>query len=111
MLGTMSGVVTRRVRETYEPYRLPDRHELVAGLQVLMVDVTHRDASAYVWGTTIQLDDNPVRLRNGEEYVYYHCVRPSWDGDCFVPLLTFTGEYIWPVNDTFVQTRFWIPIR
>lgn len=110
MLGVMPRI-TRRARETYQPYRLPDRHELVAGLEVLLVDITHWDMSSHVWGTTIRLDENPVRMRDGVEYVHYHCVRPAWDGDCFVSLLKFTGEYIEPLSDGYDQLRYWIPIR
>lgn len=112
MLGIMPRIITRRARETHKPYRLPDRHELVPGLEVLMVDITKPwNANSHVWGTIIQLDDNPIRVHNGKDYVHYHCVSPAWNGDCFVPLLKFTGEYIWPHEDAFVQIRFWIAIR
>lgn len=86
-------------------FRLVNREDLVTGIEITMVDY---DANPYQLAhpyQTIALDDEPVRDTVRGLYVYYHCIRPIWAGQCFVPLANFIGE----VKD-FYDTRYWLPI-
>ena len=67
-----------------------------------MVDV-ERYMQAYNQGmnisticnTRIQLDDEPLAPSNADaskEIVFYHCVMPPWEGQCFVPIDDFCAS-------------------
>jgi hypothetical protein len=81
-------------------YRLATREDLVDGAQMIMIDASNdfmfkSGVSPEVLGTKIKLDFSALKKSNfpGETFfVYYHCIDPSWDGDCFVPLEIFLGE-------------------
>jgi len=81
----------------FRPVTLAD---LVPGFECLMVDDPHLKQNG-IWGTTVRIDEvKPRRMPkfkttatrtdpDGEEdvpYVFYHCVTPPWDGQCFVPV-------------------------
>ena len=81
-------------------YRAPTRDDLVPGAALLMLNVEHCMTAARlgisfsaISKTEIILDDEPVapsKADPSKEVVFYHCVMPPWDGQCFVPLEDFT---------------------
>ena len=79
-------------------YRPPVREDLVPGAELLMVEVEQymRDQSIgpNITGTKIRLDDEPIKLSDSDpakEVVFYHCIMPAWDGQCFVHIDDFTS--------------------
>lgn len=81
-------------------YRFLTREDLVEGAEFMCVDVgeyfsyppyTQRDPA--VCSEQIKLDENPVRESKledqVEDYVFYHTIKPAWDGQCFVSLKYF----------------------
>lgn len=82
-------------------YRPPVREDLVPGVELLMVEVEqfmephNQPMNPSITGTRIKLDDKPIAPSNFDskrEVVFYHCVTPGWDGQCFVPLLDFIAS-------------------
>jgi hypothetical protein len=80
----------------FHGYRFLTREDLVEGAEIMMVEMesyfsypqhAYRDPRAC--GTLIKLDRDPIRESNGEDFVFYHCTYPRWEGDCFVPLKQF----------------------
>lgn len=71
-------------------YRAPTRKDLVPNAEMLMVDVHPfmQDSGRMAGRTTIRLDAMPV-LGND---VYYHCILPAWNGQCFVPAEEFLAS-------------------
>ena len=79
-------------------YRPPTREDLVPGAELLMVEVERymedQSIGPQITGTKIKLDDQPIKPSNaepGKKVVYYHCIMPAWEGQCFVGLDDFTA--------------------
>ena len=80
-------------------YRPPTKTDLVAGAELLMVDVErymerHNQGISIgiICNTRIKLDDEPIAPSKRDpntEIVFYHCMMPPWDGQCFVPIDDF----------------------
>jgi hypothetical protein len=95
-------------------YRLVNEDELVAGLEVFMVDIDIKYVVENPY-SKITLDENPIRKRaEGNSFVYYHCTSaPKWVGQCFVPVSKFTTS----VDDhqQYVgggpRYEYWLPLR
>jgi len=93
-------------------YRYLNEDELVEGTQALMVDIDSDYQTRYPTGTIVTLDADPLGDRNGESYVYYHCTRPAWEGQCFVPVSEFTAGYHEGrrLHDCGPRHEYWVPI-
>lgn len=74
-------------------YRTPTRDDLKPGVELLMIEVerymAHNQGYSFeaVSSTRVKLDDDPIapsKAYPGKEVVYYHCIMPPWDGQCFV---------------------------
>jgi hypothetical protein len=79
-------------------YRPPVKEDLVPGAEMLMVEVERymedQTIGPQITGTKIKLDDEPVKPSNADPnklVVFYHCMVPFWEGDCFVGLDDFTA--------------------
>lgn len=86
----MTELLEVRVAEN-SMYRLVEESDLVAGAKIFMVDVLDSYQVDHPYWI-IRLDDKPVRETEGGPYVYYHCIIPKWDGQCFVPQKEFLGH-------------------
>jgi hypothetical protein len=82
-------------------YRPLVKEDLVPGAEFLMVEVArfmephNQTMDPKVTQTKIKLDDEPIKPSNAEptkEIVFYHCIMPSWDGQCFVSIDDFTAS-------------------
>ena len=81
-------------------YRAPTKADLVPGAELLMIDVEsymecHNQGISFTatCSTRIKLNDEPIAPSNADpskDVVFYHCVTPPWDEQCFVPLEAFT---------------------
>lgn len=94
-------------------YRYLNEDELVEGAQALMVDIDSEWQTQHPpAGTIVTLDPDPQGDRDGTPYVYYHCTRPAWEGQCFVSVERFTTGYAdrddWPVPGP--RHEFWVPL-
>jgi hypothetical protein len=67
-------------------YRIPEPEDLKPGLELIMSDQNDpRDQDPARVGTRIRIDKIvPSNGRPGVT-VYYHCINPAWDHQCFVP--------------------------
>ena len=81
-------------------YRPPVRADLVSGAELLMVEVErfmepyNQGFNPSIIGTKIRLDEEAIKPSDRDpenEVVYYHCIMPAWDGQCFVHLDDFTA--------------------
>ena len=94
-------------------YRYLNKDELVEGLQALMIDIDSEYQTRYpTAGTIVTLDANPMADRDNIPYVYYHCTRPKWEGQCFVPVSKFTtghheGNHFHPGGP---RHEYWAPV-
>ena len=85
-------------------YRWVKIEDIIPGRELLMIDLspdfcTHIDPKLI--GTLIRIDD----VEN--DVVYYHCINPPWEGQCFAKLvILLTQEY----NGGFSSERiaYWI---
>ena len=83
-------------------YRPPKKGDLTPGAELLMVDVERFvercqgiSLATAPYTTVIRLDDDPVRPSNSnpdKEVVFYHCIMPPWDNQCFVPMESFCAR-------------------
>jgi len=86
-------------------YRPIKKEDITPGREALMVKVedfflsTKRDGIAphlRPSTTQIRIDDEAMKVTghraNDEPTVYYHCIMPHWDSDCFVGLNDFTRD-------------------
>jgi hypothetical protein len=86
-------------------YRPATATDLMPGRELLMVEVERFFGSTRHAGwkpdlfpsvTRIKLADEPTKVtghrQNDEPTVYFHCVMPPWDGDCFVGLNHITRD-------------------
>jgi hypothetical protein len=102
-----------RMRMQCKGYRPVKEADLRPGQDLVMVDVDR----FYMAGeglppigcagtTRIKLDEKPVdgANANNEKIVWFHCVDPEWEGQCFVPLPNFLADTAIPQgchdNDT-----------
>lgn len=72
-------------------FRLVNKGDLMPGKEMWMIILSHYDGlnltqSPEVLGTKIRLD-SPAVCRGST--VYYHCIYPKWDQQCFVPIQDF----------------------
>ena len=83
-------------------YRTPVREDLVAGREMYMVEVErymqgrNHGIDPAVLATKIKLDDEPIKPSNNDpkqEVVFYHCMVPYWEGQCFVHLEDFLATH------------------
>lgn len=90
-----------RTRMRCNGYRPVTESDLRPGQELVMVEVERFYLSGEglppigCAGTTrIKLDEKPVDgiNANGDKIVWYHCVDPQWDGQCFVPLPNFIAD-------------------
>lgn len=81
-------------------YRPPVREDLVPGAELIMVDVEqymhphNQSINPSIISTKIKLDDEPIKPSNldlAKEVVFYHCIMPAWEPQCFVSLDDFTA--------------------
>jgi len=97
-----------RAPETNWPYRPIQREDLVPGAKILMInDVRRIDPTAdpRFFGTIIRLDQEAVRPARDEsdrEMVYYHCIQPAHEIQCFVAV----DDFLAPADDI----RYWVPM-
>lgn len=63
-------------------YRSPRRTDIISGKEMIMIKKSFQFDKLidFTLGTIIKLDDDPIK----EGCVYYHCISPEWDGQCFV---------------------------
>ncbi len=83
-------------------YRVPTRADLVPGAVLFMIDIeqytnfrNQNISSDIIFTTKIKLDDEPIAPSNAnpnKEVVFYHCMMPPWDGQCFIPLDDFCAS-------------------
>lgn len=97
MTITATRQAIRYVPNTHRQFRYPNEDELQEGLIAWMVDIDNLPASLgdlnFFGKTEITVDSNPRFSSNGRQMVYYHCTRPAWEGQCFVPVVTMTCGY------------------
>lgn len=88
----------RHVPDTFQLFRYLNPDELVEGTTAWMVDIdrlpSNLDDLRFFGKTEITLDTDPLYTNNrGTPSVYYHCTRPFWEGQCFVPVANMTTGY------------------
>lgn len=95
-------------------YRPVTETDLIPNQELVMVEVERFAMSSVGLSprsapgcTDIRLDEEPIKLSNrgnGSKMVYYHCIMPPWDQQCFVPLKSFIQDAYVPnesyANDT-----------
>jgi hypothetical protein len=103
----------RRAVATNWSYRLVEREDLRAGLEIYYVEHDRQldpsvDPKVLAW--RIRLDDDPVREVTLGTYVFYHFVFPEpWaNQDCFVPLEDFTEQFERRPFDH--HDHYWLPM-
>ncbi len=79
--------------------------DIEPGKELLMVELSpefcnHIDPTLV--GTLIQID------KLEDDTVFYHCINPTWNGQCFVPLDTFL-KHEYKGGWTSERMAFWIP--
>lgn len=91
-----------RTRMRCMGYRPMTEADILPGREAVMVETERYFLSGQglppigMEGTTvIRIDDEATRESNhheGGKVVFYHCVSPQWDGDCFVGVMDFTRD-------------------
>jgi hypothetical protein len=101
----MTTIERRRAVEN-RGYRLVEEGDIVAGMVIEMVERESVQIHPQYPTDKIRLDENPIRDRDGIPYVFYHCIDPAWDDQCFVPLAYFIGKSEDMGSDHF---NYWLP--
>lgn len=76
-------------------YRSPVKEDLVPGAELIMVEVArfmepcNQTLDPSVTQTKIKIDSQSIQTFN---MVYYHCIMPAWDKQCFVSIDDFTAS-------------------
>ncbi len=88
----------RYVPNTRQQFRYLNEDELVSGATAWMVDIDNlpREPSdlRFYGKVEVTVDQNPLfDDRQGVRSVYYHCIRPAWEGQCFVPVAHMTTGF------------------
>jgi len=73
-------------------HRLVEESDIVAGAEIEMIEREKVQRDPFHPTNKITIDDDPIRDGGRGRYVYYHCTKPAWDGQCFVPLEVFLGN-------------------
>ena len=98
-----------RTRMGCKGFRPVQEYDLRPGRELVMVEVERYYLAGKglppigMAGTTVvRLDDEPIKPSNdgsGKQVVFYHCVDPQWDGDCFSGKETFLlDQYVSPMD-------------
>ena len=81
-------------------YRSPVKEDLLVGKEFYMLEVDrlmqvhNQSMNPKFLADIIKLDNEPIRpscIEPGQEMVYYHCIVPAWDQQCFVSIDDFTA--------------------
>ena len=88
----------RYVPGTHQQFRYLNEDELLEGATAWMVDIDQLpDAIGdlnFYGKTVVEVDADPLfDDRQGVRSVYYHCIRPAWEGQCFVPVAHMTTGF------------------
>jgi hypothetical protein len=93
-------------------YRHPTEADLVPGFECLMVDDPQDYIGCgHIHGTTVRIDkvedfDFGADSIGVVKMVYYHCISPKWDAQCFTSLNDFLNK---PGNRCGgPETRYWV---
>lgn len=108
-----------RTRMQCKGYRPMTQADIERGLEAVMVEteryfLSGRDLPPIgMAGTTvIRIDDKatvPSKLHEGENVVFYHCINPQWEGDCFVLERDFTRDSLLPGDPVHTwDTRYFV---
>jgi hypothetical protein len=119
MRNIRNEIVEVNERMRCKGYRPVTEADLVAGAELVMVETERYFLSGKglppigMAGTTvIKLADPAVEPSKGEDkkpMVFYHCISPEYDGDCFVPQnqLLLSGYVEGPQFDAYANdTRY-----
>lgn len=99
-------------------YRPVTQTDIVPDRDLIMVEVERFVISGmglsphYAPGcTTIQLDEEPIKPSNsdnGTEIVFYHCIMPRWNNQCFIPLTNMILSAYAPNHFYANNTRYFV---
>jgi len=118
MRNAAEKITSTREKMVVQGYRVVREADISPGQELVLVDIDVFTLSgnglhpSHAPGCTIvKLDEEPIRQSDSgdnSKTVFYHCIKPAWSGQCFVPQSTLLLDSYVPRTTYENDTRYFI---